>query len=511
MRSNILLNVAGGAWFAVLSLVLIPVQVRVLGVETYGLLAFLISLQTIFSVCDVGMSPSITRFVATDRSPDLQASYAAIGAVLPFYALIGIGLGSSLILISQFLTHHWLQLHALSVASSTMAIVLWGVVIAVRWPVTFLAGILTGLQRFSQLNLLKIGVSTISLLGGICVILLTRSVTSFLAWSIASAGVEVLSYSLICARYLNGWNAHLRIRIRPIAPLLHLALGIAGINLLAIVVTQVDKLLLSKLISAQQLGYYAVAYNLVYGLSLLQTLVNAAVFPAFSADYEHQRLHRLQERYRKALQSLAYVYLAPLGVCAFFATDILSAWTSRSLADHAAIILPILAIGFFLNTLASIGYTLSIAAGDSRLPMMVNIAGVLVYLPLLLITASRFGGTGAAACWVFLNLYYMVVLVPLVQTRFLPSPRRAGLDVVGRLLLAAVACFGGARVLTQMTSLAVWPALLCAGAACLCYLAIGMVLLDAPLRADLRAAARQAAGMFTRRGDGIGPTSIARR
>jgi O-antigen/teichoic acid export membrane protein len=69
---NILANVFGGSWSLFLSLLIVPLKMRILGVDAFGLLAFIASLQVILGIFDLGLSPTIAREVAIDTSPNLR-------------------------------------------------------------------------------------------------------------------------------------------------------------------------------------------------------------------------------------------------------------------------------------------------------------------------------------------------------------------------------------------------------------------------------------------------------
>src|SRR4030081_1413079 len=93
LKRNVVANVRRGSWTALLSLLIIPVQVHVLGVEAYGLLAFMASVQVIASIFDLGLSPTITREVTRDRTPESQWSRELIRSLSAVYWPIGIAIG----------------------------------------------------------------------------------------------------------------------------------------------------------------------------------------------------------------------------------------------------------------------------------------------------------------------------------------------------------------------------------------------------------------------------------
>src|SRR5258706_10195970 len=90
IRRNIAANVVGGGPAAVTALLLIPIQLRQLGVEAYGLIGFLVSIQVLFSLFDLGLSPAVTWYVARAGERGPLATRAVLRAVGPTYALVGV-------------------------------------------------------------------------------------------------------------------------------------------------------------------------------------------------------------------------------------------------------------------------------------------------------------------------------------------------------------------------------------------------------------------------------------
>jgi O-antigen/teichoic acid export membrane protein len=68
VRRNILANVVERACSTVLTLLLVPIQVRILGIETFGLLASSPPFKTLFNVLDLGLGTTVTRGRCRHRS-----------------------------------------------------------------------------------------------------------------------------------------------------------------------------------------------------------------------------------------------------------------------------------------------------------------------------------------------------------------------------------------------------------------------------------------------------------
>lgn len=487
IKRNIVANAAGGIWTALLNLLAIPIQARILGIEAYGLLSLITSLQIIFNILDLGLSTTVTREVASDISKDYRNSQMLIRTINTGYWLVGLALGWGLFLSAGWIARRWLDLKALSPETAMLAIQVMAVAIALRWPVSMYSGVISGLQQMAALNLLRASLATLRLAGGIIILLLWRSFIPFLLWQAVSALLEVGLYAVTCLHFLPGMSFRPHISLDVLKHIWHFSLDINLISILAIVFTQTDRLIISKLLSLQALGYYSLVYNASFGLSVIQNFITSAVFPALAADYSFGRMGALASRYNKATQILVYLLTLPACAFVFYGHDLLRLLVSLETAQQASRVLGLLALGFLLNASVSVCYTLAVATGHTQLPLAVNIAAFLIYLPGLYFLIVKLGILGAALAWFLLNLYYLFTLLPLVQKRVMQASIAVWLTKnLLPFLLAGFLSLGAGwaivRGLEAQNEIAVWSIYLMAAGI---YTALGFIFLDSALRQDI--------------------------
>src|SRR5260221_1213459 len=61
VRRNVVANVAGKGWAALLSLAVVPIYIHFLGIEAFGLIGFFLSLMAILSLLDLGLGTALNR------------------------------------------------------------------------------------------------------------------------------------------------------------------------------------------------------------------------------------------------------------------------------------------------------------------------------------------------------------------------------------------------------------------------------------------------------------------
>jgi O-antigen/teichoic acid export membrane protein len=204
------------------------------------------------------------------------------------------------------------------------------------------------------------------------------------------------------------------------------AASIAVISALSLILTQSDRIVLARLVTTAKLGEYAAAYNLLFGLTLIQLFIGSAMYPSFASDFATLDISRIRDRHHDAAQVIIYLYAMPFSLLAVFGEPVLDLLLSPEAARSASGVLALLAIGFLFNALAAVPYALSIAGGLSRLPMIINAVSLAWYLPALILGVVAFGPAGAAAAWLALNVSYVFTLIPAAQRRLLGVPAFPG-------------------------------------------------------------------------------------
>ena len=153
LRTNILANLIGSGWIALLTLVATPIQIHLLGVEAYGLVGLITVLQIVFATLDLGLSASVTQTIASDRSEGRKESAALTNSVGTIYAAMAVVIGALLWLTAGWIATRWLKPHALDQQTVLTAVRAIGIYVAFRWPISFYSGVLNGIQRMDVLNM----------------------------------------------------------------------------------------------------------------------------------------------------------------------------------------------------------------------------------------------------------------------------------------------------------------------------------------------------------------------
>src|SRR5882724_234451 len=130
---------AGTGWSGAAQLACIPLYIKLMGIEAYGLIGFYLVLQTVLQVLDLGLSPTMNREMARYSVLPEKAAEARdlVRTVETGYWLIGLLIGGSILSASPWLAAHWIKASAIPVRNVMQAVMLMGGLAVFQWPVSF--------------------------------------------------------------------------------------------------------------------------------------------------------------------------------------------------------------------------------------------------------------------------------------------------------------------------------------------------------------------------------------
>ena len=444
LRANALANFGGQFFAAALVLVLAPAYIDALGLEAWGLVGILAMLSVWFNLLDVGLTPAISRELAARGQGNAAAARAAAGLVRCvewIYLAVVISVISVVALAASSVATGGLNLSVLQAGPAGQALMLIGVVVGLRLYENIYRAVLTGLEELLVLNLLSSVFALLRWGGGLAFILTfgPPNVVDLFAWQAAVSALSLLVFAIVGHRHLRAAVGSARADFAALKRIRGFAAGIAATSALGVLLTQVDKILLSRMLPLADFGGYVLAASLVDALSLLAAPLYAALTPRFVRLYEAHDTQALAALYLQATQLLAVLLMPCALLLVVHAEGVIRAWSGdAALASRIAPLVAVLALGRMINASMQLPAALQFGAGWTSLGAKTNLVAVLFLVPLILLTVPIYGALGYAWCWVALNIGYLAVTTFVLHRRLLPQVRNRWLrDAV--LLPAAMA------------------------------------------------------------------------
>jgi O-antigen/teichoic acid export membrane protein len=423
VRINIVANAISAAWSALAQIVCIPVYLTIMGPEAYGLVGFYVTVQISLQIFDLGLSPTmnreLARFTARAGTSDMARDF--VRTVESGYWLIGVLAAIAICSSAGWISTSWVRPTALSQSTVRDALFIMGCVVALQWPLSLYQGGLIGLQRQVRLNLIKVIAVTASTAGSIIVLkFVSPTITAFFLWQVIVSACHVVAVVVALWLALPKGTRAPRFDFKLLRDVMPFAGGMAGIAFFGLVLTQMDKVLLSKLLSLEDFGYYVLAGTIAGALQLCIGPIFNAVFPRLTALVALEDSVGERRLYHIGSQTMAFALAPVLVVLCGFSTEIIRIWTGNEVAAlHAGAVAPLLVAGTALNGMLHLPHALRLAHGWTRLDLGIGLAMIILFVPSIILSAQHLGGVGTAGAWALLNISALFITVPLTHRRLL--------------------------------------------------------------------------------------------
>ena len=434
-----------------MNIAFIPVYIHFLGIEAYGLVgAFTIILMSA-TLLDAGMTPTLNREMArfVAGAHDTQS----IGNLLRSIELLCAGIVLAVwivgIIIAGWLARNWLGTSSFSPDTLRIVVALMIVTASLRVVEGVYRGALLGLQRHVTMNVCGAIFATLRGAGAaLAIMFIAPTVEVFFLWQAGTLLVSVMTFGMFVHRALPRPPSPPVFSASALNEVRSFAGGVLMTSVLALMLTQIDKILLVRILPLQVFAYYALAGAVVAGLYQLVTPVSQSYYPRLTEFFARNDNRALATAYHGGAQLLAATVAPPAALMIFFADPILRIWTGNQEVTHnVAPILTLLAIGSLLHTMMYMPYMLQLAAGWSGFAVRVNAIAVCVLVPAIFVVVPRYGALGAAAIWVALTTCYVVGSAHFMHRRLLPEEKwRWYLHDIGLPVGAAMGVTGLAAV-----------------------------------------------------------------
>lgn len=428
LKRNIIASYATQIYVTLVGILILPLYLKYMGAEAYGLVGFFTMLQAWFNLLDMGLTPTVARETARFRGGATDAlSYRRLLRALQliFFAVALLG-GGAMFVFSGLIADSWLNVQTLPLTQVQVALQLMAVGVALRWMSGLYRGCISGSERLVWLGGYNVFVATLRFVGVLPVLIwVGHSPTVFFTYQLLVAVVELTglaakAYGLFPAVPPGkslGWSpASL---FAPVKPVLKFSLSIAFTSSVWVLVTQTDKLVLSKLLPLADYGYFTLAVLAASGVMVISGPISSALLPRMARLQAEGDEVGLISLYRNATQLVAVISIPASFVLFFYAEQVLWVWTGDSIAAaNAAPVLRLYAVGNGFLAMAAFPYYLQFAKGDLKLHLQGSALFAVLLIPSLVWATQRHGIIGAGWAWSISNAIYFLLWVPLVHRRF---------------------------------------------------------------------------------------------
>lgn len=426
LKKNIIANYTSQLYVTGVGILILPLYIKYMGAEAYGLVGFFTMLQAWFAVLDLGLTPTIGRETARYFGGSMSALayrqlFRALSVIFVFIAVLG---GGVLFVFAEQVASHWLQIATLDIREVLIAVQIMAISVALRWLGGLYRGVITGAERLVWLSSFNAIIATLKFI----VVFATMNIFGYTPFVFFLHQLVVVLIEIIGLYWMAnlllpkkntltqaiGWS------IKPITPLLKFALTIAFTSSVWVFVTQTDKLILSGILPLAEYGYFTLAVLVASAIMIISGPVSSAIMPRMANLHAQAKREEMLRVYRNGTQIVSVLAGTASLVIAFYPKQLLFAWTGDLvLAEAVAPILRLYALGNALLAVGAFPYYLQYALGNLRFHLIGNIIMVVLLIPSIIWLAIHFGGVGAGFAWLTINFLYLTIWVGYVHKKLI--------------------------------------------------------------------------------------------
>ncbi|MEY8251609.1 MAG: oligosaccharide flippase family protein [Colwellia sp.] len=425
LKKNIIFNYLGQFYRAFIGILILPLYLQELGGEAFGLIGFFTLLLACMQLINLGLTPTLGREVARlkgdpKNSHELRTVVRSLEVVFMFIAAFAT---ATIFLSRNWVAVDWLSINELDTSLVATSVGLMAFMVGLRWLSSLYMSGINAYEQQVWINVVGICIATFRFPGALAVILISKGdLLLFFAYQIIVAFVECIIYAIKLKKIMPPTDTQVNFSSSSLKRIAPFALSIGYTAGIWVLVTQLDKLLLSKILPLAEYGYFTLIATLAGGILFLSSPLGRAILPRMTSLIAKNNEREMLKVYMKGTGIVSAVVSPIVLVIAFFPKEVVYIWTgSEQAAEWVASILPLYVIGYGLLTIGAFQFYLQYAYGKLKQHVIFNTVSALISVPLVVYSAYNFGPIGVAWVWFVFRLLSLLFWAPYIHHKFAPG------------------------------------------------------------------------------------------
>ena len=395
IAKNTVYNLLGNVIPIMFAIVFIPPLIKGLGNERFGILSIAWMIIGYFSFFDFGIARGLTKIVAeriganaTEQIPKIF--WTSIFFIALVSLIISIGLYflipslANIFKISKNLQPETVKIFYILALSIPLVTTMAG-----------LRGFLEAYQKFATISIMRTILGIFTFLGPLLVLIITNSLFWIIVFLIFSRIIIWFLYLYNCIKTFQGVRNEIKIDIDSIKPVLKFSMWITIGNILVPIIFYSDRFLIGALISAAAITFYVTPFEVVSRLMVIPSAMSGVLFPVFSASFLSNR-DIAKKIFLRAVKLIFLIMYPSILLIMTFSHEGIYLWLGSEFASKSTLILQLLALGVFMNSISLIPTNFFEGIGRPKIPTLIITVEVPLYLFSMWFAINHFGINGAA-------------------------------------------------------------------------------------------------------------------
>jgi len=443
LTKNITYSLCGQILIILLGFVSVKYIFGRLGADALGIIYFTVTLNTLLCrVLDMGICSTTVREVSAHINNEPDYVHDLIRTASLFYWGAFFFSGLAVYALSPILVQKWINLNEMDSGTAVYILRLLGIASLFAFQQSFYTSIFTGLQRMEFNNFIDVAIGILRQFGIILTLIMGGGLLPVVYWISACYGLSIFLYLIVLRRFfplkalVPGYSSSVIKRNRKFALVMTLQTILGGI------ISQIDKVILSKFMPIGVFGYYTFAYGNVSKGELIADAISVAAYPSFAALYRSGDRKVLLTQYRKLHELLCFSTGPIFALIPFALLPLYSFMLNREAAKLLLVPTTLLCLGFYIRGAIRIQHTFAVASGKPEIAVKTNLLAVLTVTPTSISLIYYFGMTGAALSWILYNVFNALYAIPRIYKECIKIPVREWYFQMLKVLSLIVSVYG---------------------------------------------------------------------
>lgn len=503
MAGNSLWSLLGWCGAVIISFVIAPIQIRLLGESHYGLMALLSSIIAPMILLDFGMGEATVKYVAESiGAGDYRRVENYIRNTLAFNTFVGI-LGAMLIAqLADVLARKVFNVPPESQSLARQCLYWMGATWLINQMRQTFIGAVTARQRYDIVNIGNLLTQALTALAGVGVLLLGGGLLEFTQAQAIAGTLAGLCWLMTARRLFPSLRFTPTINRDAFRRTFGFGLWQMFNHMGGILAGQSQRWLLGVLLPLATVGFYNIAFQIGTIAGIIAYRIGMVVFPAVSqlqGQGQDERAAYLSIQASWMVVTLTVALLVPMAV---FAQDIVALWINPYFAEQTVAVTRILCLTAAIGAMFAVPSFYLLGTGRvkwlaamSFVYGLLSLAGAAVLIPVMGLEGAGWGyaiGTTAhltVLCMIWIKLFRRWIPGRMYFAAIFSQP------IVGLLLFSVLVYL---REILALHSITNWIWLAVGGGACALFFLLVILSVD-----SLLPGGRERRGLLRRFGSSI--------
>lgn len=391
------------------SLATIPLMIKYMGTDIYGLYIICISLIGFMNFVDLGVGQAIVKYVSQYEVTGENAKVKPIlDIALLMYVVLGLVIAAAVLIFALPLGYLIYNEDAVKADLAAKALSITAVAFLLSYINQFFLNVFKAYHRFdipaviqNSANIAGVVMATIMVLFGYDLIAIL--------WGYVIIQMIALSSGYILGKQVLPQDVRLGFSFdrHIFAEMIGFSAYTFVSNFLGGVVSRLDKFIIGAILGTEAVTYYQIPHTIAQMANGLIQVLSQITFPRFSElSSLNDQVGRLA-LYRRAMW-LVFLFSMAISVALISSGGaFLELWISPEFALHSTLTLQIIALYFFFQSNTVVAYWVLQGSGNAKVTAISSFLGTVAYVVGMYVLTPRYGHDGAA-----LSLFLLLLPLP---------------------------------------------------------------------------------------------------